>query len=127
MEIVQLHGRLGATPSLARSYPMLRLVHPAPKGKESVISKRRAERAPTPEEQKRIHAAITNLAVAYGGRDVLASVLGVAYKYLNGRKNRSYTFAVLLARAAGIPLEQLLSTRPNEVGACPLCGRKGAR
>ena len=106
---------------------MLRLVHPAPKGQENVISKRRAERVPTPDEQNRIHATIKNLVIAYGGRDVLASILNVAKKSLSGRRTRSYTTAVLLARAAGIPVEQVLSGKPHEAGACPLCHRKGAR
>lgn len=106
---------------------MLRLVHPARQGKESVISKRRVQSLPSPDEQNRIHATIKNLVVAYGGKDVLASILGVSRKFLTGRRKRSYSFAVLLARAAGITVEQVLSNRPVEVGACPLCGRKGAR
>ncbi len=108
---------------------MLRLVHPAPKGQVSARRKgaKNPKVIPTPEEQARIHAAIRNVARAYGGRDVLASIMGFGAKVFTGRRNRSYGFAVLLARAAGIPVEQLLSGKPHEAGSCALCGRKGAR
>jgi hypothetical protein len=108
---------------------MLRLVHPSPKGQEKRARKPhdRSHYTPTPEEQARIHAAIRNVARAYGGRDVLASVMGVSEGRLLGRHTRSYGFAYLLARAAGIPVEQLLSGQPHFVGSCALCGRKGAR
>ncbi len=108
---------------------MLRLVHPAPKGQVSTRPKyqRSQKLLPTAEEQQRIHNAIRNIARAYGGRDVLAEVMGVSENTLWSRDNRSYGFAVLLARAAGIPVEQLLSGRPHEVGACSVCGRKGPR
>ena len=108
---------------------MLRLVHPAPKGQEKRTPKGRKSPAytPTPEEQKRIHAALKNAARAYGGRDVLASVMGIAAKHLDHPRRRSYSFALLLARAAGIPVEQLLSGQPHVAGSCALCGRKGAR
>jgi len=109
---------------------MLRLVHPAPQGQETRSSSRRKSDAltPTQEEQRRIYAALGNVARAYGGRDVLAVVMGVSRKILEGRKKpRSYAFAVLLARAARIPVEQILSGKPHEAGACALCGRKGAQ
>ncbi|MBK9265401.1 MAG: transcriptional regulator [Polyangiaceae bacterium] len=108
---------------------MLRLVHPRKEGQEKVARRRhdRTNHNPTPEEQKRIHAAIKNVARAYGGRDVLAAVMGFAKGTLYSRETRSYGFAYLLARAAGITIEQLLSGQPHAVGSCPLCGRKGAR
>ena len=108
---------------------MLRLVHPAPEGQVLTRKKfsRPESRSPNSEEQARIHAAIKNLIRAYGGRDVLASILGVNPGTLTGRHKRSYSFAYLLARAANIPVEQVLSGKPHEAGACPLCHRKGAR
>jgi hypothetical protein len=107
---------------------MLRLVHPSPKGKvSSRRSRGRGNTTPTPEEQKRINAAIRNVARAYGGRDVLASIMGVNEHSLRGRRPRSYGFAVLLARAANISIEQILSGKPHVAGSCVLCGRKGAR
>jgi len=108
---------------------MLRLVHPAPQGKEKRTRnlRRLPSRSPTAEEQQRIHAALRNIARAYGGCDVLAEVMGVSESTLHHRQTRSYGFAFLLARAAGIPVEQLLSGQPHVVGACALCGRKRAR
>lgn len=108
---------------------MLRLVHPAPKGQVSSRPKgaRSPALTPTKEEQARIHAAIKNVARAYGGRDVLAAVMGTSLSSLVIRTNRSYGFAYRLAQAARIPLEQLLSGKPHEAGSCALCGRKGAR
>ncbi len=108
---------------------MLRLVHPAPKGQEKRARKPRRSGAfnANPEEQKRIHAAIRNIARAYGGRDVLAEVMGVSARTLSYRRTRSYSFAYLLARAAGVPIEQILSPGLTDVRACSVCGRKGAR
>lgn len=109
---------------------MLRLVHPSKEGQEKRARKvhDRSRFNATPEEQKRIRAAIQNIARAFGGKDVLASIMGISEKSLYGRKrDRSYSFALLLARAAGIPVEQLLSGQPHVAGSCALCGRKGAR
>ncbi|MDI1430438.1 hypothetical protein [Polyangium sorediatum] len=73
-----------------------------------------------------MRAAERNISRAYGGRDVLASVLGVAPGTLNKiRHESSYAIAVLLARAGGIPVEQVLTGRPHVAGSCALCGRKG--
>ena len=109
---------------------MLRLVHPAPKGQEIVAPTGRKSPAlfPTKEERTHIRAAIRNAARAYGGYDVLSSVMGVPIGTLQsaGRKT-SFAVAVLVARAAGITVEQVLSGRPHEVGTCALCNRKGAR
>lgn len=110
---------------------MLRLVHPAPKGKVSAHPKGRRHPAltPTPEEQQRIKAALEYLRVAYGGYDVLANVVGVPVTMLQQAKCRgvSYALAILLARAAGVSVEQILRPGVQEAGKCPVCGRKGAR
>ena len=107
---------------------MLRLVHPAPAGKFPARQKGRPSDLLTPnaEEQKRIRAAIQNVARAYGGRDVLASVMGISIVTL-GKKRHSYAVAVLLARAAGVPVEQILSPGLTDVRSCSVCGRKGAK
>jgi hypothetical protein len=115
---------------------MLRLVHPAPKGQEKRTStvpkmglgRKCAALVPTIEEQKHIRAAIRNLAYAFGGFDVLSEVTGVPLGTLrHANQSASFALAVIVARAARIPVEQLLSGRPHEVGACALCGRKGAK
>jgi hypothetical protein len=108
---------------------MLRLVHPAPQGQDTRPSKGRKPPAlyPTADERKRIRVAIRNLARAYGGYDVLAAVIGVSANALFcSEKRASFGLAVLVARAAGIPVEQLLAGRPHVAGACAVCGRKGA-
>jgi hypothetical protein len=109
---------------------MLRLVHPAPKGQVSSRPKGFKSPAlfPTKEERLRIRAAIRNAARAYGGYDVLSSVTGLPIETLQraGRQT-SFGVAVIIARAAGIPVEQVLTGKPHEAGSCALCGRKGAR
>ncbi|MDC3962658.1 hypothetical protein [Polyangium jinanense] len=73
-----------------------------------------------------MRAAERNISRAYGGRDVLAAAMGVSRSVLvNMRRGTSYAVAVLLARAGGITVEQVLSGRPHVAGACALCGRKG--
>lgn len=112
---------------------MLRLVHPSPEGKVSARPKGKRSNAlnPTPEESNHIRAAIQTLRVAYGGYDVLASVTGINSKTLRQIKSRmspgSYGIAILLARAAHVPVEQILRPGVQEAGKCPVCGRKGAR
>ncbi len=110
---------------------MLRLVHPAPKGQVSSRPKGRKSNAltPTAEEQQRIRAALRYLRIAYGGYDVLAEVMGVPAHSLanNNHRNASYALAVLLARAAGVTVEQILRPGVAEIAKCPVCGRKGAR
>lgn len=109
---------------------MLRLVHPAPKGQENTRPKfvRSDVFTPTKAEQDRIRATIRNLSRAYGGRDVLASVMKVpAHTLHNMKRTKTFALAVLLARAAGITVEQILTGKPHEAGSCALCGRKGAR
>ena len=107
---------------------MLRLVHPAPRGQGTRPPSGRKCPAlfPTPDERAHMRAAERNIARAYGGHDVLAAVIGVSPKTLHKiARETSYAIAVLLARAGGIPVEQVLSGRPHVVGACALCGRKG--
>lgn len=109
---------------------MLRLVHPAPAGKVSARPKgrRTTSLTPTPEEHLRIRAFVKNLSRAYGGRDVLAEVMGVSPGTIrNLYKSASYAFAIRAARAGGVNVETILSGKPHEVGTCSLCGRKGAR
>ncbi|UQA55445.1 transcriptional regulator [Polyangium aurulentum] len=106
---------------------MLRVVHPAPRGQGTrpPAGHKSPRLYPTRDERRRIRAVERNIARAYGGRDVLASVMGVSPDTLNNiRRGTSYGIAVLLARAGGIPIEQVLSGRPHVAGACALCGRK---
>ncbi|TKD06342.1 hypothetical protein [Polyangium fumosum] len=107
---------------------MLRLVHPAPRGQGTRPPKSGKSPTLTPSADERAHmrAAERNIARAYGGRAVLASVMGVSVKILARIPHEtSYAVAVLLARAGSITVEQVLSGRPHVAGACALCGRKG--
>ncbi|MDC0747791.1 hypothetical protein [Polyangium mundeleinium] len=107
---------------------MLRLVHPAPRGQGTRPPSGRKSPAllPTSEERRRIRATIRNIARAYGGVDVLAAVVGIHRATLiRAGQQASYAVAVLVARAGGIPVEQVLTGRPHVAGACALCGRKG--
>jgi len=76
-------------------------------------------------EQRRVRAAISSLAKAYGGIGVLASVMGVSLHQLrevrNARWNVSIGMAVRVARAGGSTLEKLISPM-GSVSICPTCG-----
>lgn len=111
---------------------MLRLVHPRKEGQVSARKiKKSASLFPTAEEADRIRATIRTLRVAFGGWDVLAEVTGVKQTTLemiaHRRSPGSYGVAIALARAAGIPVEQILRPGVQEAGKCPVCGRKGPR
>ena len=88
---------------------MLRLAHPAPRGQGTDPPKRRKyARAPalsfTPEEVRHVRAALRNAARAYGGADVLATVMGVRVEQLyqaSAQRRPSGIFAIRLAAAAG--------------------------
>lgn len=112
----------------------LHLVRPQREGQENRSSRRKQSSALslTPRESNRVRAAIRTLRRAYGGYDVLASVMGIypatLQEIVRRRSPGSFGVAVLLARAAGISLEALLSPLKS-VAVCPTCGarRGGAR
>lgn len=111
---------------------MLRLVHPRKEGQVSARKiKKSASLFPTPEEADRIRATMRSLRYAYGGWDVLAGITGIKQTTLENIAHRqspgSYGVAIAIARAAGIPVEQILRPGVQEAGKCPVCGRKGAR
>lgn len=113
---------------------MLRLVHPAPRGQGTDPSIRRRKGTKpialtlTREEQRHVRAALRNTARAYGGNDVLALVLDVPRLTLHGflKSNRtiSGTFAIRLAKAAGVSVEALLSGTVADTSKCPTCGAR---
>lgn len=115
----------------------LRLVHPpgqqpprAPRGRRSPAL------SLTADEVRRLRIAIKNTARAYGGLDVLASVCGLSHNSMESalyaRKHQpSAALALLVARAAGVHLEAILSGQISEInGRCKACGARlagGAR
>ncbi|MGK3995968.1 transcriptional regulator [Sorangium sp. So ce1024] len=82
----------------------------------------------TPTQSSRLRATLRNLRAAYGTWDCLAGVMGVARSTLRnivkGHDGGSFAMAMRAAKAAGIPMEQLLG---GLVAAdrCPTCGRSG--
>jgi hypothetical protein len=81
----------------------------------------------TPEEQVNVKAALHFLNVRLGGPKKLAEAmkaLPATVKYaVSNRGKVSAGIALRTARAAGVPLEDLLSGAWPRAGECPLCGR----
>jgi hypothetical protein len=112
---------------------MLRLAHPAREGQGTDPPTRRKGRKPaslslTRDEVRRVRIALRNTARAYGGFDVLAQVMGVTtrnlYRANSPTSNPSGTFAIRLARAAGVAVEGMLDGTLNDAGRCRWCRTK---
>jgi hypothetical protein len=111
---------------------MLRLVHPVPAaGQATDPPKRRkgARSVPlslTDDEVRHVRAALVNTAAAYGGLDVLASVMGlkVGHLYKVAHKRPCAALALRLASAAGMTVEVILGGTLNHAGRCTACGSR---
>ena len=113
---------------------MLRLVHPAPTGQGTDPPKRRkGHHAPalslTDEEARRVLVTLKNLRRSFGSWACLATAMGVQERTLTSvayeRKHRpTGTFAVRLAKAAGVSVESILSGTITDAGSCPTCGHR---
>ncbi|MEO7329842.1 MAG: helix-turn-helix domain-containing protein [Minicystis sp.] len=111
---------------------MLRLVHPQREGKDPLSARRKGTKPAaltlTREEQRHVRAALRNVARAYGGPDVLAIVLEVpratVYGFCKARSTISGTFAIRLARAAGVSVEAVLTGSVVTAGRCVTCGHR---
>lgn len=72
--------------------------------------------------------ALRNIARAYGGFPVLASVAGVSVTTLRAavkpRRRPSPALALRVARAAGMHVEALLSGQLSAAGRCDACGSR---
>jgi hypothetical protein len=111
---------------------MLRLV--APQGAQGQDPPKRRKGAKpaalflTPEEARHVRAALRNTARAYGGRDVLATAMGVSRGTIDGAavstRPLSGTFAIRLAQAAGVSVESILSGKLGDAGRCQACGHR---
>jgi hypothetical protein len=112
---------------------MLRLVHPAREGQDPLARPPKG-RCPavlrlTPEEGRHVRAALVNVARAYGGVAVLASVIGVPPQTLwrlTGPKGQppSAILAIRLAKAAGMSTEAILTGQLSPAGRCQACGSR---
>ncbi len=122
---------------------MLRIVHPAPRGQGSDPPKRRrrersAALSLTAEEGKHLAATLRNLRFGLGAWSVVAMVTGLPITLLTkvaqpGRKRGIHpAVALRAAKAAGLPVETVLSGAMRPADRCPTCGahaadrRKGA-
>lgn len=81
----------------------------------------------TPDEQGRVRAALVFLSRRFGSWEALAKVMNVKVGtacYSGGQNSKpSAGIALRAARAAGVPLEDILSGAFPPAGACPSCGR----
>ena len=111
---------------------MLRLVHPATEGQDPPPRRRKGHKPAalslTADEARHTRAALKNAARAFGGFDVLATVMGVPVETLYGANVASRpisgTFAIRIAHAAGVSVEAMLSGALNAAGRCSTCGHR---
>jgi len=107
---------------------MLRIVHPAPQGQPTRPPHRpRTIHSLAPAERRALQVALRNLRRAYGTWACLAEVMnlpkGSVCKVANGQEKGSPGMALRAARAAGMPLERVLSSALMPADMCPTCGR----
>lgn len=111
---------------------MLRLVHPAPPDQALIRPKRSGSKPAalylTAEEQRHVRAALQNAIRAHGSFNALALALGMPRETLYGlsarRRSIQGTFAIRLAKVAGVSVESILTGAITEVNTCPTCGHR---
>ncbi len=108
---------------------MLTLVRPAPAGQPlATPARRKGAHSPglslTADETRHARAALRNTVRAYGSASCLADAMGLPVTTVTRAGCRSFsgTFAIRLARAAGVSVEAMLSGALNAAGRCPTCG-----
>ena len=109
----------------------LRLVHPAREGQSTRPSQgiRASALGLTDEEVRHLRNATRNAIRAFGGVDVLASVLAVrpgtvyAVTAPKGRRPGA-VFAIRLAKATGLSVEAIIGLALSEAGRCSTCGAR---
>ncbi len=110
---------------------MLRLVHLADDGQETGSSRKKFVAGFTPVQCARIRALLRNLRQAYGSWSCLAEVTGYAETTLSSTATAphraTYSLVFQVARAAGMTVDEALSPISSVAGACPTCGRRGAK
>ena len=113
---------------------MLRLVPPpGAQGQDPPKPARRKGHKPaalflTAEEARHTRVSLRNTARAYGGMDVLATVLGVPvetlYQASNPKRPLSGIFAIRIAGAAGMSVEAILTGAIGDADKCSTCGSR---
>lgn len=104
---------------------MLRIVRPNDAGQQPRSRKYRSRIQLTDAENARLGLVLRNLRRAFGAWAVLAEVMGVSIVTLTNiarGKRGSHGIAVLAARAAGLPVEEVLTGGIALAKHCPLCG-----
>lgn len=80
----------------------------------------------TEAERDHVRAALRFLRVRLGGWEPVAQAMGVRRKLLErvlyGERNATAGHALRTARAAGVPMEDVLTGKYPKPGACALCG-----
>ncbi len=111
---------------------MLRLVHPAPQGQDPP-KRRKGHHAPalslTDSEVRHLRAALKNLRRTCDSWAAIAQATGIGEDTLKRvayeRKHRpTGTFAVRLAKAAGVSVESILTGTITDAGRCASCGHR---
>lgn len=79
----------------------------------------------TPEEQTNARAALRFLRAKLGGIEKLSAAMQAkpVTVAMALRRNLTAGIALRVARAAGVPLEEILAGHYPAPGACPHCGR----
>jgi hypothetical protein len=114
---------------------MLMLVHPAPAGQGIDPPGRRKGRHSSalnlsPTERRHLAAALHNLRRAFGTWACLADAMGVREDLLikaaspQSPRPGSPALALLVARAAGMSVEAVLSGTLSAAGRCATCGHR---
>jgi hypothetical protein len=84
----------------------------------------------TPEERACIAVALRVLKVRHGSWKPVSKLLGVSVSLLQravGKGGRpSAGLAIRVARAAGVPVDDVLTGAFPVLGSCPMCGRSDA-
>ena len=79
----------------------------------------------TPEEQENVRTALKVLRIRFGGWERLGVAMRAKRQIVRHAaftKKPSAGIALRAARLAGVPLEDILSGRWPQKGACPMCG-----
>lgn len=81
----------------------------------------------SPEERANVIAALKVLRVRFGTWQAVADALKVTHKSVenavSSKQKPSAGLAIRTARAAGVPVDDVLSGAFPKPGACPMCGR----
>lgn len=106
---------------------MLRVVRPDDAGQAPRPRRKPSTLTLTASERARLRVLLRALRRSHGSWSCVGDVLDVNPKVLcdiaGGSRAGSPGVLLRAARAAGMPVEQVLSGKPTLAGRCPTCGR----